>query len=317
MDERSGSARRATGPFHGLAVRPAETPGLWYQVTALPRGCLGLAIGHQVSGTPQQPAAVVDEALRGGGDPVEALGALQQLGALDEPACSALCAVIDRPASRVSVSSVGDIAAVVSGPGIGHRMLRCPPGELTAADLSPGDTLLLCTAAPAATGVLLDECTAAHPCDALDRIVDAVTPAAGAVVAVLYRHPPASLQMSLPAEPSNLATMRDQLRQWLAIAGVDAEDSADALLAVGEAASNSAEHSVAGVAHEVTLSVEAWVGDGGLRFTVADNGRWQPARDFSDHRGLGIKLINALVDTVDLTTGETGTTVRMLKEMRQ
>mgnify|MGYP006154738985 CR=1 FL=1 len=42
-------------------------------------------------------------------------------------------------------------------------------------------------AAPAATGVLLDECTAAHPCDALDRIVDAVTPAAGAVVAVLYR----------------------------------------------------------------------------------------------------------------------------------
>lgn len=315
MDEGSGSEFPAPGLPHGLAMRrpPAAARGFWCEVTPLAGGCIGVAIGlHIGSDIPVRSASAVSDALRRGHDPVEALSAVAP------SAGQALCAVIDRPASRVSVSSVGDLAPVIAGPGVGHRTVRCPPGCLTTADLSPGDSMLLCTAAPGRSGALLDACTTAHPCDALDRIVGDLTSAADrdGPAAVIYRHPPTPLEMSLPAEPYHLATMRNELRQWLALAGVDAADCADALLAVGEAASNAAEHAVVGVAHEVRLSIHASVGDGRLRFMVSDNGRWKPARDFPGDRGHGIELINALVDAADVTTGENGTTVSMLKEMR-
>lgn len=314
MDEESGSTSRSTGLPHGLAVRrpPADAPDLWYEVAPLPDGRLGLAVGLlRGSGTPERVASAIGDALRRGEDPAVALNALAEP---DVPAGPALCAVIDRPASRVSFSSIGGLAPVICGPGTAHRALESAPGVLGTADLRPGDSLLLCTAGTAPAGAVLEECATAHPADALDRIAEALTP--GALVAVLYRHPPGPLDMRLPAEPPSLAVVRNELRQWLTLAGVDAEDSADALLAVGEAASNAAEHSVVGVAHGVKLSIHASIDGDGLRFMVSDNGRWKPAQDFTGHRGHGIKLINALVDTADLTTSEDGTTVRMLKEMR-
>lgn len=127
---------------------------------------------------------------------------------------------------------------------------------------------------------------------------------------------PAALNLVLPAAPASLAVVRRQLRQWLAEAGVDAEASADALLAVGEAASNAAEHAVTGVARPVDLTVHASIDGARMRFVVSDNGRWRPAPNHSGHRGHGIKLIHALVDSADLTTGENGTIVEMFKEVR-
>ena len=56
---------------------------------------------------------------------------------------------------------------------------------------------------------------------------------------------------------------------------------------------------------------------------VGDHGRLRATRDGpggrahgTGDRGHGIELINALVDAADVTTGENGTTVSMLKEMR-
>lgn len=133
---------------------------------------------------------------------------------------------------------------------------------------------------------------------------------------ILCRQPPDPLLLTVPAAPENLAVIRDHLRQWLTLAGIDAETRADALLAVGEAASNAAEHAPIGAGRNVDLTLGATVSNGRLRVTVSDNGRWRTPPEVAGHRGHGIRLIRALVDDVGLITTEQGTTITMVKQIR-
>ena len=150
-----------------------------------------------------------------------------------------------------------------------------------------------------ATGDLVDE--ALSP----ERGVDAAQ-AAFAVPALCVR---------VPAEPTSLAVVRAQLRGWLQAAGVGTETAADLLLAVGEAASNAAEHAGDGAGHEVELTVTASVTGDQVRLAVCDDGRWKPPPQSPGNRGHGLRLIAALVDTVELSTADGGTTVEMIKEL--
>jgi anti-sigma regulatory factor (Ser/Thr protein kinase) len=128
--------------------------------------------------------------------------------------------------------------------------------------------------------------------------------------------PPEPMSLTLAAVPSNLAVSRRRLRDWLAEAGVDPQSCADVLLAVGEATANATEHSVQGVGHEVQLTVNAALIGNTLQLTVSDDGAWKPATVSQNHRGHGIHLMNALVDSVELSATPGGTTVAMLKELR-
>lgn len=241
----------------------------------------------------------------------------------EEPGLQTIvCGVIDRPASRISYRSVGDRAGssapLVAAPDIPPQTMRPPPGQPVTVDLPPGSTVLFCTSPIDRAAALLDQFPTAHPDELADRLIGDLTPSPGpGIVAVLYRHPPPPLSLTLPALPANLADVRDRLRSWLALAGVGSEPAADVLLAVGEAASNAAEHSGADAARNVTLSVEARICGEGLRLTVSDNGRWRTPPTDPGHRGHGLRLINALVDVADLTIAEHGTTVEMLKELRR
>lgn len=123
------------------------------------------------------------------------------------------------------------------------------------------------------------------------------------------------MTITLPAVPDSLAVVRGRLREWLAQAGVDPEFSADVLLAVGEASANAVEHSVVGTEHPVTMDVRAALCGNMLVLTVSDNGRWKPSTEPQRYRGHGMHLINALVDSVELTATAGGTTVQMLKEL--
>lgn len=123
------------------------------------------------------------------------------------------------------------------------------------------------------------------------------------------------ITVTLPALPDNLAVVRGRLRQWLAQAGVDPESCADVLLAVGEATANAVEHAVIGADHPVTLAVTAARSGNLLLLTVSDDGRWKPVTEPQGYRGHGMHLINALVDSVELTATAGGTTVQMLKEL--
>src|SRR4030067_3046639 len=57
-----------------------------------------------------------------------------------------------------------------------------------------------------------------------------------------------------------------------------------------------------------------------IELFVQDDGKgFRPSKEDDDakrHRGWGLKLISELVDDVDITTGEHGTTVRMGKNLR-
>lgn len=142
-------------------------------------------------------------------------------------------------------------------------------------------------------------------------MVDEVLRSAGGNVHDRSTAPP--LRITTAADPATLAVSRAGLKDWLTAAGVSAEDCADVLLAVGEAAANSTEHAVAGASGPVDITVDARFVADVLQIAVSDTGSWRPASPTSGHRGHGISLMNALMDSVNLTTGPGGTTVTLVK----
>lgn len=144
---------------------------------------------------------------------------------------------------------------------------------------------------------------------------EGVNSAAGLRPAVPNPPVPAPLLLTVPAEAGSLAVLRRELRSWLAETGADPEICADILLAIGEAATNAAEHAHDGTGRSVRIVLHAAVTRGALRFTVSDDGSWKTPPESSGHRGHGIRLMKALVDRVAVTSSADGTTVEMLKEL--
>lgn len=242
----------------------------------------------------------VRESLRGNGDPLQSLNGVDGV---------VVCGVID--ATAIAYGTHGTSATAVVVPDRGTTVAG---GRLTVCNLAPGATVLLSTAPIPGATTLLRDGASVHPDQLADRVIAAVN-GSPPVAAVLYRHPPGPMTITLPAEPANLAIGRERLREWLSEAGVDAESCADVLLAAGEAAANATEHAVIGADHEVRITVDAALNGNLLALTVSDNGRWKPAAVSPGHRGHGMQLINALVDSVELTATPAGTTVAMLKEL--
>lgn len=307
----------AVRPPLGIAVRycPGDDPGLWHETVDLPGGRLGLAVGRGTEpGRTARLRTAVRDAFRDSADPRRILG-LATSGPADGTR-TALCGVIDRAESVIAYASLGGTAPAIATPDTRYRVLDAAPEGVDGVALPPGATVLLCTALPPGAASLLDGCTMAHPEHAADHLIGNL-PSDPPLVALFYRHPPAPLDLTVPAEPASLVTVRSRLRQWLALVGVDAEPSADALLAVGEAASNAAEHAVTAVPRDVHMRVRASVQGNRLRFTVSDDGTWKAPAATPSPRGHGLRLINALVDAVDLHTTDQGTTVEMHKEVHR
>jgi anti-sigma regulatory factor (Ser/Thr protein kinase) len=161
-----------------------------------------------------------------------------------------------------------------------------------------------------------------HPDALADQVMMGMMPAAGFeddVAVLIYRHPPAPLNVHVSAaDPSCLASIRARLRQWLPQAAVDDRDGTDILIAIGEAAANAFEHGTAGRGdgHEpVQITVTVRAAHATVEATVADTGSWRPPREQPDTRGHGIPFMHALMDHVDISTSERGTTVTMTKEL--
>jgi len=111
----------------------------------------------------------------------------------------------------------------------------------------------------------------------------------------------------LPASTEGLVAMRGALRAWLGASGVEQSAAADVDLAAWEACVNAIEH--AQDPSEQTFSLRAMLDDGGwLHLEVEDSGQWKEDVASVD-RGLGLTLIRSLMDTVDVRTSDTGTTI--------
>jgi anti-sigma regulatory factor (Ser/Thr protein kinase) len=119
------------------------------------------------------------------------------------------------------------------------------------------------------------------------------------------------LQTSWPAEPEALADVRHLLRRWLQRHGADQHETYDITVACQEACANAVEHAYA--PGPAGFDVEAEHAEGEVRLTVRDRGHWRDAR--GTHRGRGLPIMEALMDTVDIHHSPDGTAVQMRRAL--
>jgi anti-sigma regulatory factor (Ser/Thr protein kinase) len=120
------------------------------------------------------------------------------------------------------------------------------------------------------------------------------------------------LELRLPADVDTIPSLRRVLGRWLREADASSSEIEEVTLACSEACANAIEHAYAPgpAALEVTASVSQ---AGEAVICVRDFGSWRPAR--GAHRGRGMVLMNGLMDSVDVDSGNGGTTVRLARRL--
>ena len=105
--------------------------------------------------------------------------------------------------------------------------------------------------------------------------------------------------------------MRSLLRRWLEHAQGTEAEIAEITTATGEACANAIEHGGASV--RSPFEVAGRLRGREVDITVTDYGSWRSER--SDDQGRGLTLMRALMDSVEITPGPKGTTVRMTRRL--
>jgi anti-sigma regulatory factor (Ser/Thr protein kinase)/putative methionine-R-sulfoxide reductase with GAF domain len=326
--------------------RPArdEVGGDWYDVIALPRGLVGLAIGD-VAGHGVRAASLMGQ-LRTGlrayaldhHAPAETLRRLDRLLHTVEGRAMATVAyaVFDPTTGSLRYASAGHPPAIIVPPEGAARVLevvRCPPlGTLSYAiyrevqvTLPPGSAIVLYTDGliekrnEALTVGIERVRAAARPALSADAlcariiadVVEEQTDDDVAIVALRNLPVGSDLSLRFPADPQAMAAVRQSLRRWLRSQGVERADVAAITLACGEACANAVEHAYGPGPAFIELRAAR---DGpSVVVSVRDMGRWRTAR--GSNRGRGLHIMRASMDDVEIHTTDLGTEVRMRRRL--
>ena len=105
--------------------------------------------------------------------------------------------------------------------------------------------------------------------------------------------------------------LKESSRRWLQRHGADEDETYDITVACQEACANAVEHAYA--PGPAGFDVEAEHAGGEIRLTVRDRGHWRDAR--GTHRGRGLPIMEALMDTVDIQHSADGTAVQMRRAL--
>jgi hypothetical protein len=87
----------------------------------------------------------------------------------------------------------------------------------------------------------------------------------------------------------------------------------DLLVAANEAFHNAVMHACQ--PQSIAVHVDASISEGIVEIVIRDHGRWREAQRSSDSAGLGLPLMQALMDTVDVAAAGEGTTVRLRRRI--
>jgi serine phosphatase RsbU (regulator of sigma subunit)/integral membrane sensor domain MASE1/anti-sigma regulatory factor (Ser/Thr protein kinase) len=144
----------------------------------------------------------------------------------------------------------------------------------------------------------------------------ATAPAADDVAILAMRLLPADarrLILRFPAEPAQLAGVRRALGRWLRAHAVDPADVEDLVLALSEACTNAIKHAYGpgGGIVEASADVDGDV----VEVEVRDFGHWRPKRGAGG--GLGLGIIEASTEALQIDRRADGTSVRMRKVTRR
>jgi anti-sigma regulatory factor (Ser/Thr protein kinase) len=129
-------------------------------------------------------------------------------------------------------------------------------------------------------------------------------------------HPPRQLVVELTSDFRALGRLRDQLRAWLANAGVAPAACEDLLLVATELCTNAIEATAHGEPIELQVSLDG----SALRLSVANVSarHGSPAPGELVHgslqeRGRGLAIVQSLVDSVVMTSADGRTVVRTMQ----
>ena len=118
-----------------------------------------------------------------------------------------------------------------------------------------------------------------------------------------------------------MAVLRQQLRGWLSEAGATGRELFEIQLAVTEAFANAVEHPQEPTSHVVELKGTVTNHTMGtftnrtVALCVRDYGRWQDESSTREEGGLGLAIMNELMDSVVVEPFEDGTTVTMHRHL--
>jgi PAS domain S-box-containing protein len=330
----------------------ADVGGDWYDAIPLEGGRVGVAMGDVV-GHGIGAAALMGQlrhAMRAyaleGHSPAGVLDRLDRVvRSLDGGQMATLLyLVMEEDHETVTFASAGHVPPLVISPeGEAEYVPAAPNPPLGVFEspqhsekrtmLAPGSTIVLYTdGLVEERGVSIDQGLEAlrlaasqdscHPDELCHRLVDsmlAIHPANDDIAVLALRALPAApppLHLEIPSDPTELGKMRRNLGGWLRDAGAASEVVEVIQMACHEACSNSIEHGYG--FGEGVLWVDAALHDGRVVLTVRDKGHWiergsdGPPR----YRGNGLPLMQALMDSVELThENGTGTAVRMSRSL--
>jgi serine/threonine-protein kinase RsbW len=123
---------------------------------------------------------------------------------------------------------------------------------------------------------------------------------------------PASLNLRLQARPGSTRDLRQRLGRWLDDAGADKREAFAVTLATTEAFANALQHPEDPSSHLV--DVEGTISGNSITVLIRDYGQWRDERRKKEG-GLGLVIIQELMDTVEIERSRNGTTVTMRRRL--
>lgn len=123
-------------------------------------------------------------------------------------------------------------------------------------------------------------------------------------------------RLDIQSHTKNLALIRNEIEDVASACGFDDTEIYQMKVAVSEAAANAIEHgSPLGDKNQIHLIIEC--GPERISIEIVDEGVFKARLPVTDgrpsHRGRGIFLMTALMDEVNITEGQEGTVVRLVK----
>jgi anti-sigma regulatory factor (Ser/Thr protein kinase)/putative methionine-R-sulfoxide reductase with GAF domain len=120
------------------------------------------------------------------------------------------------------------------------------------------------------------------------------------------------LEVEIPAEAEQLATIRHLIRRWVEANDGSDDDCAAFAIAVSEACANAIEHAYG--PEDAKIEIRAALVDGVATVAIRDRGTWREPR--GENRGRGIPIMREFIDDVSIETPDRGTTVRLRRRLR-
>ncbi len=324
-----------------------EVGGDWYDVIELGDHRVGVVVGDVVGKGVIAAAAMAQlrNALRvyalDGLKPSSVLSRLADLArTVGAPFATVAYLVIDTERGTCRYASAGHPPPLHLRPGWPAVYLeggRSTPigigldtrGRQASVELQPGDLLVLYTDGLVESRTMtlnegmdrLCEAVETGP-DSLDGLLDHVgeklqvdTRQDDVALVALRWLPAPSLALRLASEPSSLAEMRRSLRAWLDSGGIEPEEANDILVACSEACANAIVHAADAVPGPHEFELSGTRSNGRISVVVRDFGRWRDPDPSRDSGGYGLKLMEALMDDVEVSREAGGTEVRLSRRL--